>query len=76
MFYGKHILDKAQSMENMFLEEAVQLNGISSSPEPFFPVSLAKALDRCAADGPFDLGRLILSKTRNLVAGSHGEMHP
>lgn len=36
MFYGKHIVDKAQSMENMFLEEAVQLNGISSSPEPFF----------------------------------------
>lgn len=42
VFYGKHIVDKAQSMENMFLEEAVQLNGISSSPEPFFSCEVSQ----------------------------------
>lgn len=41
--YGKHILDKAQSMENMFLEEAVQLNGISSSPEPLFSCEFSQS---------------------------------
>lgn len=42
MFYGKHILDKAQSMEDMFMEEVVQLNGISSSPELFFTCEFSK----------------------------------
>lgn len=42
VFYGKHILDKTQSMEDMFLEEVVQLNDTSSSPEPFFICEFSK----------------------------------